>query len=593
MATEWEKLMAKEKSNGGNLGFEATLWLTADKLRNNMDAAEYKHVVLGLIFHKYISDSFEEHRAKLLAGQGDYAGANAEDPDEYKAENVFWVPAEARWSHLQANAKQPTIGKLVDDAMVAIERDNPRLKGVLPKDYARPGLDKQRLGELIDVIATIELLASPQPSSPTLLPAGEGSEKSTHPSTSGRGAGGEGRPTHRSVDLLGRVYEYFLTRFASAEGKNGGQFYTPSCVVRLLVEMLGPYKGRIYDPCCGSGGMFVQSEKFVLAHGGKLGDISIYGQESNATTRRLAVMNLAIRGIEADFGSEHADTFRRDLHPDLRADYVLANPPFNDSDWFRKDDDVRWQYGVPPKGNANFAWVQHFIHHLAPHGMAGFVLANGSMSSNQSGEGEIRKALVEADLVDCMVAMPGQLFYSTQIPVCLWFIARNKSGQPSPAASRHPLPVGAGRGEGKLTHRDRRGQTLFIDARKMGQLIDRVHRELTEADIEKIVGTYHAWRGDPRSASGHPLPPGEGRGEGIADYRDMPGFCKSATLKEIESHGFVLTPGRYVGAEEVEDDGEPFPDKMMRLVAELNAQFAESSKLESAIRANLKGLGFQ
>ena len=585
--------MAKEKSNGGNLGFEATLWLTADKLRNNMDAAEYKHVVLGLIFLKYISDSFEEHRAKLLAGQGDYAGANAEDPDEYKAENVFWVPAEARWSHLQANAKQPTIGKLVDDAMVAIERDNPRLKGVLPKDYARPGLDKQRLGELIDVIATIELLASPQPSSPTLLPAGEGSEKSTHPSTSGRGAGGGGRPTHRSVDLLGRVYEYFLTRFASAEGKNGGQFYTPSCVVRLLVEMLGPYKGRIYDPCCGSGGMFVQSEKFVLAHGGKLGDISIYGQESNATTRRLAVMNLAIRGIEADFGSEHADTFRRDLHPDLRADYVLANPPFNDSDWFRKDDDVRWQYGVPPKGNANFAWVQHFIHHLAPHGMAGFVLANGSMSSNQSGEGEIRKALVEADLVDCMVAMPGQLFYSTQIPVCLWFIARNKSGQPSPAASRHPLPVGAGRGEGKLTHRDRRGQTLFIDARKMGQLIDRVHRELTEADIEKIVGTYHAWRGDPRSASGHPLPPGEGRGEGIADYRDMPGFCKSATLKEIESHGFVLTPGRYVGAEEVEDDGEPFPDKMMRLVAELNAQFAESSKLESAIRANLKGLGFQ
>ena len=593
MATEWEKLMAKGKSNGGNLGFEATLWLTADKLRNNMDAAEYKHVVLGLIFLKYISDSFEEHRAKLLAGQGDYAGANAEDPDEYKAENVFWVPAEARWSHLQANAKQPTIGKLVDDAMVAIERDNPRLKGVLPKDYARPGLDKQRLGELIDVIATIELLASPQPSSPTLLPAGEGSEKSAHPSTSGRGAGGEGRPTHRSVDLLGRVYEYFLTRFASAEGKNGGQFYTPSCVVRLLVEMLGPYKGRIYDPCCGSGGMFVQSEKFVLAHGGKLGDISIYGQESNATTRRLAMMNLAIRGIEADFGSEHADTFRRDLHPDLRADYVLAKPPFNDSDWFRKDDDVRWQYGVPPKGNANFAWVQHFIHHLAPHGMAGFVLANGSMSSNQSGEGDIRKALIEADLVDCMVALPGQLFYSTQIPVCLWFIARNKSGQPSPAASRHPLPVGAGRGEGKLTHRDRRGQTLFIDARKMGQLIDRVHRELTEADIEKIVGTYHAWRGDPRSASGHPLPPGEGRGEGIADYRDMPGFCKSATTQEIASHGHVLTPGRYVGAEEVEDDGEPFPEKMMCLVAELNAQFAESSKLESAIRANLKGLGFQ
>jgi len=329
---------AKASSNGtANLGFEAKLWLTADKLRNNMDAAEYKHVVLGLIFLKYISDSFEEHRAKLLEGIGDYEGANPEDPDEYKAENVFWVPAEARWSQLQANAKQPMIGKLVDDAMVAIERDNPRLKGVLPKDYARPGLDKQRLGELIDVIATIELTAA-----------------------------SEDEQTHHSVDLLGRVYEYFLTRFASAEGKNGGQFYTPSCVVRCLVEMLEPYKGRIYDPCCGSGGMFVQSEKFVESHGGKLGDISIYGQESNATTRRLAVMNLAIRGIEADFGPEHADRFRRDLHPDLRADYVLANPPFNDSDWFRKDDDVRWQYGVPPKGNANFAWVQHFLHHLAP-----------------------------------------------------------------------------------------------------------------------------------------------------------------------------------------------------------------------------------
>ncbi len=358
------KAKPTKDTNTATIGFEAKLWLTADKLRNNMDAAEYKHVVLGLIFLKYISDTFEEHRAKLLAGQGDYAGANPEDPDEYKAENVFWVPADARWSHLQASAKQPTIGKTVDDAMIAIERDNPRLKGVLPKDYARPGLDKQRLGELIDVIATIELTAA-----------------------------SEGEKTHRSVDLLGRVYEYFLTRFASAEGKNGGQFYTPSCVVRCLVEMLAPYKGRIYDPACGSGGMFVQSEKFVESHGGKLGDISIYGQDkwarrqrpfglatrarrvrllrqqpkqSNATTRRLAVMNLALRGIEADFGPEHADTFRRDLHPDLRADYVLANPPFNDSDWFRKDDDVRWQFGVPPKGNANFAWVQHFIHHLAP-----------------------------------------------------------------------------------------------------------------------------------------------------------------------------------------------------------------------------------
>ena len=518
--------MAREKSpsqNGNgtaNLGFEAKLWLAADKLRNNMDAAEYKHVVLGLIFLKYISDTFEEHRAKLVAGKGEYAGANPEDKDEYKAENVFWVPKEARWSHLQASAKLPTIGKVVDDAMVALERDNPRLKGVLPKDYARPGLDKHRLGELIDLIGTIGL----------------------------------GDRENRARDILGRVYEYFLTQFASAEGKNGGQFYTPNCVVRLLVEMLAPYKGRIYDPCCGSGGMFVQSEKFVEAHGGKLGDISIYGQESNATTRRLAVMNLALRGIEADFGPEQADTFRRDLHPDLRADYVLANPPFNDSDWFRKDDDVRWQYGVPPRGNANFAWVQHFIHHLAPRGMAGFVLANGSMSSNQSGEGEIRRAIVEADLVDCMVAMPGQLFYSTQIPVCLWFLTRSKN-------------------DGK--RRDRRKQTLFIDARKLGILIDRVHRELTDADIQKIVSTYHAWRGE----------------KGAGKYGGLPGFCKSATTAEIASHGHVLTPGRYVGAEDVEDDGEPFEEKMTRLVTELNGQFAESAKLERSIKANLRGLG--
>lgn len=528
---EWI-FMARPRKNAkatATLGFEAKLWLAADKLRNNMDAAEYKHVVLGLIFLKYISDSFEEHRAKLIAGEGDYEGANAEDPDEYKAENVFWVPADARWSHLQANAKQPTIGKIVDDAMVAIERDNPRLKGVLPKDYARPGLDKHRLGELIDLIATITLTAA-----------------------------NEGEQTHRSVDLLGRVYEYFLTRFASAEGKNGGQFYTPSCVVRCLVEMLAPYKGRIYDPCCGSGGMFVQSEKFVEAHGGKVGDISIYGQESNSTTRRLAVMNLALRGIDADFGPEHADTFRRDLHPDLRADYVLANPPFNDSDWFRKDDDVRWQFGIPPKGNANFAWVQHFIHHLAPQGMAGFVLANGSMSSNQSGEGDIRRALIEADLVDCMVALPGQLFYSTQIPVCLWFLTKNKGA------------------DTKRGFRDRRKHTLFIDARKLGTLIDRVHRELTDVDLEKITGTYHLWRGD----------------NGETKYEDIAGFCKSATTAEIAAHGFMLTPGRYVGAEAVEDDGEPFEEKMSRLVAELHAQFEASAKLEQAINANLRGLGY-
>ncbi len=559
-----------------NLGFEAKLWLAADKLRNNMDAAEYKHVVLGLIFLKYISDRFEEHRALLASNHPDYAGANPEDPDEYQAENVFWVPTEARWSHLQANAKQPGIGKTVDEAMVAIERDNPRLKGVLPKDYARPGLDKHRLGELIDLIGTIELVCR------TGAPTRRDDAKSP----------GEGpRPTtHRSVDLLGRVYEYFLTMFASAEGKNGGQFYTPSCIVRLIVAMLAPYKGRILDPACGSAGMFVQSERFVLEHGGRIGDLSIYGQESNATTRRLALMNLAIRGIEGDLGPEHADTFRRDLHPDLRADFVIANPPFNDSDWFRKDDDVRWQFGVPPKGNANFAWVQHFIHHLAPQGMAGFVLANGSMSSNQSGEGDIRKAIIEADLVDCMVALPGQLFYSTQIPVCLWFLAKNKSGRPTSPAGR-----GAG-GEGKPL-RDRRGETLFIDARKMGTLIDRVHRELTDADLEKITSTYHAWRVDgltQRRGGAERKKDSESlrASAPLREYSDIPGFCKSATTAEIAAHGYVLTPGRYVGAESVEGDGEPFEEKMPRLVAELHAQFAESAKLEAAIRANLKGLGY-
>ncbi len=440
--------------NGANLGFEATLWAAADKMRNNMDAAEYKHVVLGLIFLKYISDAFEERRQEIEREASD-PGSEAyvaeplvrytvlEDRDEYAAGNVFWVPQEARWDHLLSQAKQPQIGKLIDQAMVAIERDNPRLKGVLPKDYARPALDKQRLGELLDLIGTVGL----------------------------------GDKENRSKDILGRVYEYFLAQFALAEGKKGGQFYTPRCVVQVLVAMLAPYRGRVFDPCCGSGGMFVQSEKFVEAHGGRVNDIAVYGQESNYTTWRLAQMNLAIRGIEANLGSEQADSFHRDLHPDLKADYVLANPPFNDSDWGgdRLREDARWQYGVPPAGNANYAWVQHFIHHLAPHGLAGFVLANGSMSTSQSGEGEIRKAIIEADLVDCMVALPGQLFYSTQIPVCLWFIARSKKN-------------------GRF--RDRRGQTLFIDARQMGTLIDRVHRDLTAEDVERIAGTYHAWRGD-------------------------------------------------------------------------------------------------
>ena len=519
--------MAKTKVNNNgtaaNVGYEAQLWQMADALRNNMDAAEYKHVVLGLIFLKYISDAFEAKHAELDAQQAQ--GADPEDPDEYRAASIFWVPPEARWQHLKASAPQATIGTLVDDAMAAIERDNPSLKGVLPKDYARPGLDKQRLGQIINLVSGIEL-------------------------------GGEAA---RSRDTLGRVYEYFLNRFASAEGKSGGQFYTPSHVVRVLVEMLAPYKGRVYDPCCGSGGMFVQSEQFIEAHAGKLGDISIYGQESNYTTWRLAKMNLAIRGIDAQIA--HGETFHNDRHPDLKADYVLANPPFNDSDWRGEllKDDPRWAFGTPPASNANYAWVQHFIHHLAPTGLAGFVLANGSMSSNQSGEGEIRKAIIEADLVDCMVALPGQLFYSTQIPVCLWFLTRNKKN-------------------GRF--RDRRGETLFIDARKLGTMADRTHREMTDADIAKIAGTYHAWRGD--KDAGEQLPP----------YADVPGFCKSATLADIRKHGHVLTPGRYVGAEAAEDDGEPFEEKMKRLTATLRAQQAEAAKLDAAIAANLKELGY-
>ena len=505
------------------VGFEAKLWQMADKLRNNMDAAEYKHVVLGLIFLKYISDAFEERHATLVADKK--SGADPEDPDEYRAENIFWVPKEARWPFLQGKAKQPTIGKHVDDAMVAIERDNTTLKGVLPKDYGRPGLDKTRLGELIDLVATIGL----------------------------------GDKANRSRDVLGRVYEYFLTQFAAAEGKNGGQFYTPRGVVRVLVEMLAPYKGRVFDPCCGSGGMFVQSEKFVEAHGGRIGDVSIYGQESNHTTWRLAMLNLAIRGIDAKIAQ--GESFHSDAHKDLKADYVLANPPFNDSDWGgqRLREDVRWKYGVPPSANANFAWVQHFVHHLAPSGVAGFVLANGSMSSQQSGEGDIRKALVEGDLVDCVVAMPGQLFYSTPIPVCLWFLARDKKN-------------GLG-GLGRKM-RNRQHETLFIDARKMGKLIDRIHRELTDEDIATIADTYHRWRGD-----------------GVGKYEDVAAFCRGAKTDEIATHQFVLTPGRYVGAEEIEDDSEPFEVKLAQLVATLERQFAEGAKLEKTIRENLRELG--
>ncbi len=514
--------------NGGTLGFEAELFKAADKLRGNMEPSDYKHVALGLIFLKYISDAFEAKHRALLAEDA----LAAEDPDEYLADNVFWVPKEARWSHLQAHAKQPTIGTLIDDAMRAIEKDNESLRGVLPKDYARPALNKVMLGELIDLISGIAL----------------------------------GEEGDRSKDILGRVYEYFLGQFAGAEGKRGGEFYTPRSVVRVLVEMLEPYAGRVYDPCCGSGGMFVQSEKFVHEHGGRMGDIAIYGQESNYTTWRLAKMNLAVRGIDSKIfwnneGSFHKDEFAAQRGSDgapMKADYILANPPFNISDWGgeRLRDDVRWQFGVPPVGNANYAWLQHIYHHLAPGGTAGVVLANGSMSSNQSGEGEIRKAMLEADVVDCMVALPGQLFYSTQIPACLWFLARDKRG---------------GRGL-----RDRRGQVLFIDARKLGVLVDRTRRELTDEDIQKIAGTYHAWRGE----------------AGAGSYADVPGFCKSATLDEIRKHGHVLTPGRYVGAAEQEEDGEPFEEKMARLAALWREQRVEAAKLDEAIEANLAELGY-
>ena len=526
---------AKPGGNGATTGYEAQLWRMADALRGSMDAAEYKHVVLGLIFLKYISDAFEERHEAVVAEWGADA---AEDRDEYIAENIFWVPPEARWANLKAQARQPTVGQLVDGAMAGIERDNRVLKDVLPKDYARPALDKQRLGQLIDMISNIRV----------------------------------GDKEARSKDVLGRIYEYFLSQFASAEGKKGGEFYTPRCVVKLLVEMLEPYRGRVYDPCCGSSGMFVQSVGFIQAHatgngnGGKAPkgakpDISIYGQESNYTTWRLAKMNLAIRGIEGQIA--HGDSFQNDRHPDLKADFILANPPFNVSDWGgeRLTQDQRWQYGVPPKGNANFAWVQHMVHHLSPAGAAGFVLANGSMSSNQSGEGNIRRSLIEANLVDCMVALPGQLFYSTQIPACLWFLARR---------------------------RERHGEILFIDARKLGRMVDRTHRELTDEDIARIADTYHAWRNRTPAPSEE-----EGRGkDGADEYKDVPGFCKSATLDEVRKHGHVLTPGRYVGAEAQEEDGEPFEEKMKRLAVQWRKQQAEATRLDEAIEANLKELGY-
>ncbi|MFO1524494.1 MAG: class I SAM-dependent DNA methyltransferase [Turneriella sp.] len=511
-----------------NKELEKTLWAAADKLRSNMDAAEYKHVVLGLIFLKYISDAFNDLHQQLKEGKGEFEGADPEDSDEYLAKNIFFVPEKARWQYLQDRAKQPEIGKWLDEAMDAIEKINPSLKGILPKIYADPELNKQRLGELIDLIGTIGF------------------------NQSGR----------QAKDLLGRVYEYFLGQFADAEGKKGGQFYTAECVVKLLVEMLEPFEGRVYDGCCGSGGMFVQSEKFVEKHRGNIKALSIFGQESNPTTLRLAKMNLAIRGIDAKL--EIGDTFLNDKHDGLQVDYVLANPPFNVSDWSGEQlrDDKRWKYGTPPAGNANYAWLQHFAYKLKPTGTAGIVLANGSMNSNAGGEGEIRKNMIEDDLIDCMVALPSQLFYNTMIPVCLWFLARNKTNS---------------------KFRNRSKEILFIDARKLGTMVNRRNKELTDADIEKIAGTYHEWRSKPVNR--------KGQGEKSA-YADIAGFCKAASLDEVRKNGYVLMPGRYVGTEEEVDDGVPFAQKMQVLTAQLSEQFAKSHELEKAIRENLKGIGF-
>lgn len=503
-----------------NNEIEKTLWAAADKLRSNMDAAEYKHVVLGLIFLKYISDAFIDLYEKLKTGKGEFEGADPEDKDEYLAHNIFFVPEKARWQYLQDRAKKPEIGKLIDDAMDSIEKINSSLKGVLPKIYAAPELSKQRLGELIDLIGTI----------------------------------GFNQTGHKSKDLLGRVYEYFLGQFADAEGKKGGQFYTPGCIVKLLVAMLEPFKGRVYDGCCGSGGMFVQSERFIEEHGGRIGDISVFGQESNPTTLRLAKINLAIRGIDAKI--ELGDTFLNDKHPDLKADFILANPPFNVSDWRGEQlrDDKRWKYGVPPTGNANYAWLQHFVHKLSPNGTAGIVLANGSMNSNTGGEGEIRQSMIDGGIVDCMVALPSQLFYNTMIPACLWFLARNKAN-------------------GKF--RNRSNEILFIDARKLGSMISRRNRELTDEDISLIADTYHSWRNK----------------EG--NYEDKPGFCKSATIQEVKKNSYVLMPGRYVGIEPEEDDGIPFEEKMDTLTSKLAEQFAKSKELEETIRENLKRIGYE
>jgi type I restriction enzyme M protein len=511
-----------KNDNGRQESFEKTLFKTADKLRKNMDAAEYKHIVLGLIFLKYISDSFEELHKKLIEGKGDYKGADAEDADEYRAENVFFVPSIARWSYLHGRAKLSSIGKDVDDAMEAIEKENFTLKGILPKVFARPNLDKASLGGLIDLIGNIAL----------------------------------GDEAARSKDILGRVYEYFLGEFANAEGKKGGQFYTPKSIVRLMVEMIEPYKGRVFDPCCGSGGMFIMSEKFVESHQGKVDDISIYGQESNQTTYRLCRMNLALRHIDGSMVKwNNEGSFLNDAHKDLKADFILANPPFNDSDWSGEllAKDPRWKYGIPPAGSANYAWLQHMIYHLSPKGIMACVLANGSLSSQTNNEGEIRKQLIENDLVDCIVSLPKQLFYNTGIPACLWFISRKRVGNGD---------------------RKRSGEILFIDAGEIGYMEDRTHRAFGDKDIKQIAGTYHQWRSK------------DGK------YKDVKGFCRSAKMEEIQKHNFVLTPGRYVGIKDEVDDGVPFEEKMKQLTVELAGQMEEENKLNKIIKKNMEVIGY-
>ena len=526
-------------SSGTDLGFEAELFKAADKLRGNLEPSEYKHIALGLIFLKYISDAFEHKRTELETE--DYA--DPEDPEEYLAERVFWVPKEARWDYLKANArardleitdaltgkqKKVGIGGLIDNAMEAIEKANPTtLKEVLPKDYGSQYLDSIMLGDLIMLFSDIGMH--------------DGKDKSR--------------------DLLGRAYEYFLSEFAGIEGKRGGEFFTPRSVVRVLVEMLEPYEGRVYDPCCGSGGMFVQSEEFVESHGGRPGQIAVYGQERNPTTWKLARMNLAVRGIDADIAWNNGGSFIKDAHPMLKADYILANPPFNISDWWRPslEGDARWQFGTPPEGNANFAWLSHIYHHLAPRGSAAVVLANGSMSSQTKGEGDIRKAMIEADAVDCMVALPGQMFYSTQIPVCLWFLARAKSAN---------------------GHRDRQGETLFIDARNMGYMVNRTTRAFSDDDMAKITGAYHSWRAKPERLEEL----------GLETYIDEPGFCKSANLELIQKHDYVLTPGRYVGAAALEDDGVPFEERIAGHQKQLERYFAIGNDLQSEIIKNFSWL---